>query len=99
MFILTTTTLVAGATLGLAEKGTFFVPVNLDIGLEDTYELRLLDEAGNESTYTINLRVMSKMITDVKLEVEGQENLSRAWRNIHGHLSTTCKWHFDFWTF
>ncbi|ACI16946.1 hypothetical protein COPRO5265_0081 [Coprothermobacter proteolyticus DSM 5265] len=58
---------------GVGGEGTFFVPVNLDIGLEDTYELRLLDEAGNESTYTINLRVMSKMITDVKLEVEGQE--------------------------
>jgi len=38
---------------GVGGEGTFFVPVNLDIGLEDTYELRLLDEAGNESTYTI----------------------------------------------
>ncbi|HHY53694.1 MAG TPA: hypothetical protein GX499_10765, partial [Clostridiales bacterium] len=44
---------------GSGGEGIFFVPVTLEIGSEESYVLKLIDEAGNQTDYTINVHVTS----------------------------------------
>jgi len=44
---------------GSGGEGTFFVPVTLEIGSEESHVLKLIDEAGNRADYTINVHVTS----------------------------------------
>jgi len=61
---------------GSSGEGTFFVPVALEIGTSQTFELKLLDEAGNSSEYSVNIRVVTSLdnpptIEDVSLNIAG----------------------------
>ncbi len=66
---------------GASGEGTFFVPVNLDIGSSQTYTVELVDEAGNNSEYTLVLQVKQPVVdkppivSDVKLDLGGYKQV------------------------
>ncbi len=66
---------------GAGGEGTFFVPVNLDIGSSQTYTMELVDEAGNNSEYTLHLRIygsgvdLPPVIDKVELKI-GDETIA-----------------------
>jgi len=66
---------------GAGGEGTFFVPVNLDIGSSQTYTVELVDEAGNNSEYALHLRTyksgvdLPPVIDKVELKI-GDETIA-----------------------
>jgi len=80
---------------GAGGEGTFFVPVNLDIGSSQTYTMELVDEAGNNSEYTLHLRIygsgvdLPPVIDKVELKI-GDETIAPETVGIRNYLAATC---------